>query len=121
VTSHDATQRRRILRRRLKDAICKERDNRCEECGEIFESHILDFHHLDPSTKEFELSVSNLTDQQWPKVLAEVDKCQMLCANCHRQKHKEEAHENTNSRHRDKRSATGPYQYSLFSNKGDED
>ena len=105
MTSHDYTQRRKILRRSLKDALCKLRDNRCERCGEKYDSHILDFHHLDPTTKEFELSVHNLTDQPWPRVLDEAAKCRMVCSNCHRQIHQEEADADTNSRHRDGRAA----------------
>lgn len=57
---------------------------KCKCCG--FDKHYsaLDFHHLDPSQKEFNLSVTN---NGWNKLLKEVDKCVLLCSNCHRMIH----------------------------------
>jgi len=59
---------------------------RCKKCGE---NHIscLEFHHLDPSEKEF--GVSNLVKLNKTKeeVLNEIDKCIVLCSNCHRKLH----------------------------------
>lgn len=58
----------------------------CEKCGE---SHIscLDFHHLDPTKKEFLISKTVRTPI---KRLKEIGKCIVLCANCHRKLHWEE-------------------------------
>ena len=57
---------------------------KCKCCG--FDGHYsaLEFHHLDPSKKEFNLSVTN---NGWNKLLKEVDKCILLCSNCHRMVH----------------------------------
>lgn len=49
----------------------------------------LEFHHLDPAQKEFGLSVRGIT-RSWEKVKAELDKCVLVCANCHREIHAEE-------------------------------
>lgn len=46
----------------------------------------LDFHHIDESTKEFELSQRDLT-RNWEKIVAEAKKCLLVCANCHREIH----------------------------------
>ena len=123
VTSDSATQRRKKLRRRLKEMLCAERNHRCQRCLLVYESHVLDFHHREPAEKSFELSVHNLTDKSWRSVLHEVEKCLMVCANCHRQIHKDE-HTNDNddvdSRHRNRRATARPDQHSLFSDKGDE-
>ena len=58
---------------------------KCSECGENHPA-VLDFHHLDPSEKEF-----NLSDQIWCRkkedVISEINKCIVLCANCHRKLH----------------------------------
>ena len=48
--------------------------------------HALDFHHHDPSGKEFKLSEHPrryLDD----RIKSELDKCALLCANCHRESH----------------------------------
>lgn len=45
----------------------------------------LTFHHLDPSKKEFTLSGSHTL--KWPRLLAEVDKCVLLCTRCHMEVH----------------------------------
>jgi hypothetical protein len=48
----------------------------------------LDFHHIDPTKKEFSLSQIRLTKMN-EKIKIELDKCILLCANCHREKHEE--------------------------------
>ena len=62
---------------------------RCEECGE---SHVgcLDFHHKDRSEKE--ICLSGVIQQGWCKerIMKEVEKCIVLCSNCHRKLHYEE-------------------------------
>ena len=44
------------------------------------------FHHLDPSKKDFGLSMRGLT-RSWEKMRTELDKCILLCANCHAEVH----------------------------------
>ena len=57
----------------------------CSACNEST-WYCLDFHHLDPSKKDFELAlVTNRVS--WKKVVAEVSKCVCLCSNCHRKVH----------------------------------
>ena len=46
----------------------------------------LDFHHLDPNKKSFGLSKKGLT-HSWEKIKSEIDKCILVCANCHRELH----------------------------------
>jgi len=60
--------------------------NSCFDCGGSFPDSVYDFHHLDMSTKEMNPSrVLRLKDRT--KVMAELDKCVLLCANCHRIRH----------------------------------
>ena len=47
----------------------------------------LTFHHIDPSKKEFTISDSNKMTIAWEKILEEVDKCALLCHNCHGEVH----------------------------------
>ncbi len=51
-----------------------------DECIEIY-----DFHHIDPSKKKF--AIGNGYRKTWEDLKNEVDKCILLCANCHRKEH----------------------------------
>jgi len=57
----------------------------CIVCG--FDKHpeAIDFHHLDPTEKDF--IVARSMGKAWDKVKAEIEKCVCLCANCHRLHH----------------------------------
>ena len=56
----------------------------CADCGQRFPSFVMDYDHRDSSTK-FEM-VSVLVGQGRGKqmILDEIDKCDLICANCHR-------------------------------------
>lgn len=64
-------------------------DKKCGRCGESHPS-CLDFHHRDPSMKV--VNVSQSVNRCWSieKILKEVAKCDILCANCHRKLHYKE-------------------------------
>ena len=63
--------------------------NKCKDCGITHEkTGFYDFHHLDPSTKEYE--VKTIICNSWDKVVKEAEKCVMLCPNCHRLRHLED-------------------------------
>lgn len=57
---------------------------KCYKCGEknVFK---LTFHHRDPNEKEF--SYNNLKTLRWSIIKNELDKCDLLCQNCHRELH----------------------------------
>ncbi len=59
--------------------------NRCEED----DAACLDFHHSNPNEKEYGVGAM-AKDFAWDKVLAEIEKCEILCANCHRKEHNAE-------------------------------
>ena len=56
----------------------------CADCGGRFAGHQMDFDHRDPSTKSFELLKSRALLKNRAQLLAEVAKCDVVCANCHR-------------------------------------
>ena len=59
---------------------------KCGGCG-VSNALLLDFHHIDPSTKEFEMSRGLAKGGKSLKQLEdEAKKCELLCANCHRLK-----------------------------------
>jgi len=47
---------------------------------------LFDFHHIDPATKQFSIG-TNGHCRKWEDVLIEIEKCIILCANCHRIEH----------------------------------
>jgi hypothetical protein len=55
----------------------------CEECGEA-DVRTFEFDHLDPSLKSFSVAHGIAAALTWDAILAEIQKCRMLCANCHR-------------------------------------
>ena len=59
---------------------------KCIACGYNKCSRALDFHHIDPSTKEFGIAQKGYT-RSWSRVKDELDKCMLLCSNCHREVH----------------------------------
>ena len=56
----------------------------CAHCGEN-DYRCLDFHHIDPSTKSF--SIGNQEARSFQSILKEIQKCIVLCSNCHRKEH----------------------------------
>ena len=58
----------------------------CEKCGYSKCVSALEFHHRDPTEKEF--SISKVKRKKFDKTITdELDKCSLLCANCHREEH----------------------------------
>jgi hypothetical protein len=58
----------------------------CIDCGEK-DPIVLEFDHIDPGNKEESISkmVRHLT-QSWSKILEEINKCEIRCANCHKRR-----------------------------------
>ena len=59
----------------------------CTICGFNLYIGALEFHHIDPSKKDFEVSSFYKKPLVDEKVRAELDKCVLLCSNCHRMYH----------------------------------
>jgi len=59
---------------------------KCEKC-DLEDFRVLDFHHKDSNQKDME--VSNMVTHSWSKekIMDEISKCKVLCANCHRIEH----------------------------------
>jgi len=61
------------------------RDLKCVRCGES-EPSCIEFHHEDPTIKDFDIA-SAVRRYSIDRVLMEMAKCLILCANCHRKEH----------------------------------
>jgi len=69
-----------------KKQLVDRRGGQCARCGfkpqSDIEYNALDFNHREPTTKSF--NISHSFSRKWETLLAEADKCDILCANCHR-------------------------------------
>lgn len=76
-----------VNRRRfkLKDKCLEYKGGKCSACGYNKSKRALTFHHRDPSQKDFQISGNHC--RRWERVKAELDKCELLCMNCHMEEH----------------------------------
>ena len=79
----DAKETRRS---RNKEYIKSIKTKGCALCAEK-EPCCIDFHHLDPKDKEFNISKACQDFTDLDLIKKEIDKCILLCANCHRKVH----------------------------------
>lgn len=59
---------------------------KCQVCGYNKCVGALEFHHINSEEKDFGVSAKGYT-RSWDKVREEIDKCVLVCANCHREIH----------------------------------
>ncbi len=71
-------------RRRKVEAI-KAKGGRCSKCGYDKNYAALEFHHRDDEDKEMDWSKARLASEK--RMLAELDKCDLVCRNCHAELH----------------------------------
>jgi len=71
-------------RRVLKEKLVEYKGGKCEICGYDRCIKAMDFHHRNPNDKKFELTYMN---RKWETLREEVDKCVLVCSNCHREIH----------------------------------
>ena len=79
----DAVDKRRRL---LKQKAVEYKGGNCINCGYNKCLAALEFHHVDPTQKDFALSNDGHT-RSWEQIKNELDKCILVCANCHREIH----------------------------------
>ena len=78
----------RLTRRAYVDA---KKEGPCEDCGVVYPSYVMDFDHRDPATKH--RGVATAVSEGWAiaRIQAEIDKCDLVCSNCHRERtHREQ-------------------------------
>jgi hypothetical protein len=73
-------------RKRKKQELVEYKGGCCERCGYNKSTRALQFHHLDPNEKDFTISRKSYSIERLKK---EVDKCILVCANCHLEIHEE--------------------------------
>lgn len=76
-----------LERQRIFKKLCVEyKGGKCINCGYNKYIGALEFHHRDPTKKEFGIANHNLRKFD-DRIKLELDKCELLCANCHREAH----------------------------------
>lgn len=74
-----------ILRQqKLKIQAVEYKGGKCEKCGYNNYIGALQFHHINPKEKDFNISRTN---KSFDNIKTELDKCMLLCANCHAEEH----------------------------------
>ena len=75
-----------IRRKRIRQMAIEYKGGECELCGYNHCIEALEIHHNNSSGKDFSISEKGYT-RSWTKVKEELNKCMLLCANCHREIH----------------------------------
>lgn len=75
----------KIRRFRAKSAAIMYLGGKCERCGWHGNQAVLQFHHKDSKEKDF--MIGNVANKSWDSIKKEMQKCILLCANCHAIEH----------------------------------
>jgi len=78
-------QKRRGLARKLE--LVKAAGGQCSICGYQTNLAALVFHHTGTSAKDFKLDMRSLSNRKLEPVLVEIEKCILVCSNCHAELH----------------------------------
>lgn len=74
------------LRKNIKKWSLEYKGSKCQCCGYDKCSAALEFHHLDPTKKDFNISDRDIK-LNWNEIKNELDKCIIVCSNCHKEIH----------------------------------
>lgn len=80
--SESVSKRRRVVKQKAIDYL----GGKCSKCGYSKCNAALEFHHKDPTQKDFGIASKGAT-MSWDKMRVELDKCILVCSNCHREIH----------------------------------
>jgi hypothetical protein len=74
-----------LRRRKIKSFSIEYKGGKCQICGYNRYAGALDLHHI-KGVKKFTMGEDGYT-HSWDKIKRELNKCMLLCANCHREIH----------------------------------
>src|SRR5262245_13730443 len=80
-----AAQQQRGYKRKAR--LIQMKGGSCQICGYDKNQSALCFHHIDPTTKSFQIDIRRCPNNSWDNLMREVSKCQLLCLNCHAELH----------------------------------
>lgn len=70
-------------RARLRQLVNEAKSRPCADCGLSYPFYVMDFDHRE--VKDFAISQA-WRARSWAAVMAEIEKCDVVCANCHRER-----------------------------------
>lgn len=73
-------------RKKIRDMAIEFKGGKCNICGYDKCNAALELHHIDKRKKDFGLSMNGIT-RSWEKTKKELQKCILVCSNCHREIH----------------------------------
>ena len=73
-------------RKLIKKWALQYKGNQCNYCGYNKCEEALEFHHINPEEKDFSISDRDIK-LDWKAIQKELDKCILVCSNCHREIH----------------------------------
>jgi len=82
--SYVRTKQREDKRKRKLEAI-EYLGGKCNDCKNTHHPAVYEFHHLNTNGKDKD--PSKLLQLRWERITNELNKCVLLCANCHRLRH----------------------------------
>lgn len=86
--NREALREKRLARKyELKDKAIEYLGGKCIDCKQSYHPNVYDFHHLDPKIKERGIAQLIKNCATWERLKIEIDKCVLLCSNCHRIRH----------------------------------
>ena len=78
-------QKLRGLKRKYEAVL--QRGGKCEKCGYNKNLSALEFHHRNPEEKKFQIDMRRCSNTNLETLKEELDKCELLCSNCHHEYH----------------------------------
>lgn len=79
----EVAARKRILQEKL---VAYKKGLKCQYCAENY-IRCLEFHHTNPKKKDNNIATAVAHGWGWDRILCEIQKCVVVCANCHRKLH----------------------------------
>ena len=80
----DANEYHKHKKRNIKKILVDFKGGKCVVCNGIYPECCYDFHHIDPKLKEFNLAGLMQSKANLDKAKKELNKCILVCSNCHR-------------------------------------
>jgi hypothetical protein len=81
----DVYAERNIKRRRERAKVIRAlKDNPCLDCGQTYPYFVMEFDHREGEKKEFDIANGVRDMVAIARLLAEIEKCDLVCSNCHR-------------------------------------
>ncbi len=78
---------KKCWRKKAREYLALAFGGKCTICGYDKTIAALDYHHIDPSEKDFELAIAMRNGGSWAKTVEEARKCTIVCCRCHREIH----------------------------------